>query len=66
MDGAYLARLPTISADDIYATNANRNTVQLHHIVTNFKRKEGLGNMKKHRQIIQQRLRKKRDNTNGR
>jgi hypothetical protein len=49
-----------VSADDIYATNANRKYSTAAHIVTNFKRKGRAGKHEEHRQIISRELRKER------
>ena len=53
-------RITHISADDIYATNANRKYSTAAHIVTNFKRKGRAGKHEEHRQIISRELRKER------
>jgi hypothetical protein len=49
-----------ISADDIYATNANRKYSTAAHIVTNFKRKGRAGKHEEQRKIISRELRKER------
>ena len=49
-----------ISADDIYATNANRKYSTAALITTNFKRKGRAGKHEEHRQIIARELRKER------
>jgi hypothetical protein len=46
------------SADDIYATNANRKYTTAAHIVTNFKRKGRAGKHEEQRLIISRELRK--------
>jgi hypothetical protein len=53
-------KITHISADDIYATNANRKYTTSAHIVTNFKRKGRAGKHEEHRQIISRELRKER------
>jgi len=53
-------KITHISADDIYATNANRKYSTAAHIVTNFKRKGRAGKHEQHRQIISRELRKER------
>jgi len=53
-------KITHISADDIYATNANRKYSTSAHIVTNFKRKGRAGKHEEHRQIISRELRKER------
>ena len=53
-------KITHISADDIYATNANRKYSTAAHIVTNFKRKGRAGKHEEHRQIICRELRKER------
>jgi len=53
-------KITHISADDIYATNANRKYSTAAHIVTNFKRKGRAGKHEAHRQIICRELRKER------
>jgi hypothetical protein len=53
-------KITHISADDIYATNANRKYSTAAHIVTNFKRKGRDGKHEEHRQIINRELRKER------
>ena len=53
-------KITHISADDIYATNANRTYTTAAHIVTNFKRKGRAGKHEEHRQIISRELRKER------
>jgi len=49
-----------LSADDIYATNANRTYCREQKITTNFKRKGRAGKHEGHRMIIAQELRKER------
>lgn len=49
-----------VSADDIYATNANRKWCTAQGITTNFKRKGRAGKHEDHRQIIAAELRKER------
>lgn len=49
-----------VSADDIYATNANRKWCKRQNITTNFKRKGRAGKHEVHRQIIASELRKER------
>jgi hypothetical protein len=49
-----------ISADDIYATNANRKYSNAAHIVSNFKRKGRVGKHEEHRQILSRELRKEK------
>lgn len=49
-----------ISADDIYASNANRKWCTEHKIITNFKRKGRPGKHEEHRKIIAAELRKER------
>ncbi len=49
-----------ISADDIYATNANRKYCSGQKITTNFKRKGRAGKHEDHRKIIAKELRKER------
>ena len=49
-----------VSADNIYATNANRKWCTSQHITTNFKRKGRAGKHEDHRQIIAAELRKER------
>ncbi|HEC41548.1 MAG TPA: hypothetical protein ENI20_01790 [Bacteroides sp.] len=51
-------KITHISADDIYATNANRQYCTQQNIVTNFKRKGRAGKQEEHRQIIARELRK--------
>ena len=53
-------KITHISADDIYATNANRLYCNDLNIVTNFKRKGRAGKHEDHRQIIASELRKER------
>jgi hypothetical protein len=53
-------KISHISADDIYANNANRKYSTAAHIVTNFKRKGRAGKHEEHRQIISRELRKER------
>jgi hypothetical protein len=53
-------KITHISADDIYATNANRKYSTSAHIVTNFKRKGRAGKHEEQRQIISKELRKER------
>jgi len=53
-------RITHLSADDIYATNANRKYSTAAHIVTNFKRKGRAGKHEEHRKIISRELRKER------
>ena len=53
-------KITHISADDIYATNANRKYTTASHIVTNFKRKGRAGKHEEHRRIISWELRKER------
>jgi hypothetical protein len=53
-------KITHISADDIYATNANRTYCKEQKITTNFKRKGRAGKHEDHRQIIAQELRKER------
>jgi hypothetical protein len=53
-------KITHISADDIYATNANRKYSTAAHIVTNFKRKGRAGIHEEHRKIISRELRKER------
>jgi hypothetical protein len=53
-------KITHISADDIYATNANRKYSTAAHIVTNFKRKGRAGKHEEHRKIISRELRKER------
>jgi hypothetical protein len=53
-------KITHISADDIYATNANRKNSTAAHIVTNFKRNGRVGKHEEHRQIISRELRKQR------
>jgi len=49
-----------ISADDIYATNANRKWCTSQKIITNFKKKGRAGKHEEHRKIIASELRKER------
>lgn len=53
-------KITHISADDIYATNANRKYTTASHIVTNFKRKGRAGKHEEQRLIISRELRKER------
>lgn len=53
-------KLTHISADDIYATNANRKYTTENHIVNNFKRKGRAGKNEEQRKIIASHLRKER------
>lgn len=53
-------KITHISADDIYATNANRKWCTQQNITTNFKRKGRAGKHEDHRQIIAAELRKER------
>ncbi len=53
-------KITHISADDIYATNANRKWCTGQEITTNFKRKGRAGKHEDHRQIIVAELRKER------
>jgi hypothetical protein len=53
-------KISCISADDIYATNANRKYSTAAHITNNFKRKGRAGKHEEHRQIIARELRKER------
>jgi len=53
-------KITHISADDIYATNANRKWCTQQNIITNFKRKGRAGKHEDHRQIIAAELRKER------
>lgn len=53
-------KITHISADDIYATNANRKWCTSQNITTNFKRKGRAGKYEDHRQIIARELRKER------
>jgi len=55
-----LGKITHISADDIYATNANRKYCTSQKITTNFKRKGRAGKHEEHRQIIASELRKER------
>lgn len=57
---ALFGKITHISADDIYATNANRKWCTGHNIITNFKRKGRAGKHEDHRQIIAAELRKER------
>jgi hypothetical protein len=50
-------KITHISADDIYASNANRKYCTGQKITTNFKRKSRAGKHEDHRQIIAQELR---------
>jgi hypothetical protein len=51
-------KITHISADDIYATNANRKYSTAAHIVTNFKPKGRAGKHEEHRKVISKELRK--------
>jgi tRNA A37 threonylcarbamoyladenosine dehydratase len=51
-------KITHLSADDIYATNANRQYCTEQGIVANFKRKGRAGKHEDHRQIIASELRK--------
>ena len=53
-----MGKITHISADDIYATNANRKWCTAQNITTNFKRKGRAGKHEDHRQIIAAELRK--------
>ena len=53
-------KITHLSADDIYATNTNRQYCREQNIVTNFKRKGRAGKHENHRQIIAGELRKER------
>ena len=53
-------KITHISADDIYATNANRTYCKSQKITTNFKRKGRAGKHEDQRQIIARELRKER------
>jgi len=53
-------KITHISADDIYATNANRKWCSGHKIATNFKRKGRAGRYEDQRQILATELRKER------
>jgi hypothetical protein len=53
-------KITHISADDIYATNANRKYCHKQNITTNFKRKGRAGKHEDQRQIIARELRKER------
>jgi hypothetical protein len=53
-------KITHISADDIYASNANRKWCTKHKITTNFKRKGRAGKYEDQRQIIAAELRKER------
>jgi len=53
-------KITHISADDIYATNANRTYCNEQDIITNFKRKGRAGKHEDHRQIMASELRKER------
>jgi hypothetical protein len=55
-----MGKITHISADDIYATNANRKWCTAQNITTNFKRKGRAGKHEEHRQIIAAELRKER------
>ena len=52
----FFGKITHISADDIYATNANRQYCTKQNIVTNFKRKGRAGKHEDHRQIIAREL----------
>ena len=53
-----MEKITHISADDIYATKANRKYSTSAHIVTNFKRKGREEKQEEHRRIISRELRK--------
>lgn len=53
-------KITHISADDIYATNANRKWCTSQGITTNFKRKGRAGKYEDQRQVIASELRKER------
>jgi hypothetical protein len=53
-------KISCVSADDIYATNANRTYCSSQVIVTNFKRKGRSGKHEEHRKILAYELRKER------
>ncbi len=53
-------KITHISADDIYASNANRKWCTSQEITTNFKRKGRAGKHEEHRQIMAAELRKER------
>jgi|TARA_B100000315_G_C14530907_1_gene566110 hypothetical protein len=53
-------KITHLSADDIYATNANRTYCSNQKITTNFKRKGRAGKHEDHRQIMAMELRKER------
>jgi hypothetical protein len=53
-------KITHVSADDIYATNANRKWYSGQNITTNFKRKGRAGKHEDHRRIIASKLRKER------
>lgn len=53
-------KITHVSADDIYATNANRKWCTGQYITTNFKRKGRAGKHEDHRKIIAAELRKER------
>jgi len=53
-------KITHLSADDIYATNANRTFCKQQGITTNFKRKGRAGKHEDHRQIMASELRKER------
>jgi len=57
---ALFGKITHISADDIYATNANRTYCSTQKITTNFKRKGRAGKHEDHRQIMAMELRKER------
>ena len=53
-------KITQLSADDIYATNANLTQCSSQNITTNFKRKGRAGKHEDHRQIMAMELRKER------
>jgi hypothetical protein len=55
-----MGKITHVSADDIYATNANRKWCTAQNITTNFKRKGRAGKYEDQRQIIASELRKER------
>jgi hypothetical protein len=57
---ALFGKITHLSADDIYASNANRKWCTSQKIITNFKRKGRAGKHEEHRQIIAAELRKER------
>ncbi len=57
---ALFGRLSHLSADDIYATNANRKYCTGQGVTTNFKRKGRAGRHEEHRLIIAKELRRER------